>query len=68
MRDEHVFPLVSDVQPFLFLILTMYNERMEHEIFSTITSNMLSMSTQNLTFSSPAADFSLVQREAWLPH
>lgn len=44
----------------------MCNERMGHEIFSTITSNTVSMSTQYLTLSSSVADLRVVQNEACL--
>ena len=44
----------------------MCNEKMGHEVFPTITSNTVSMSTQYLTLSSLAADLRLVQYEACL--
>ena len=44
----------------------MCNERMGHEIFPTITSNTVFMSTQYLILSSLAADLRLVQCEACL--
>lgn len=44
----------------------MCNERMGHEVFTTITSNTVFMSPQYLTISSLAADLRLVQCEACL--
>ena len=44
----------------------MCNERMGHELFTTITSNTVSMSTQYLTLSSMAADLRTIQCEVSL--